>query len=160
MKSDRETYCKITNEDLKKKKLPEDQKLSKIVLRSKFEFGRSWTKLLCSSVTRMERRIKSLCQEHTLPRDDKGQLCKRVDRKRMHDAALSRTLKCAKQTENTAFEVKVPSFFEDQTTSWIRIVNGFEKYVREAMPNQEEERASGKGSWSRRRRQSSLLSIC
>ena len=33
---------------------------------------------------------------------------------------------------------------EDQTTSWIRIVNGVEKSVREAMPIQEGERASGK----------------
>ena len=41
-------------------------------------------------------------------------------------------------------EVKVPSFFEDQTTSWIRIVNGVEKYLKEAMPIHEEERASGK----------------
>ena len=35
-------------------------------------------------------------------------------------------------------------FFQDQTTSWIKTVNGVEKYVREAMPIQEEERASGK----------------
>ena len=53
--------------------------------------------------------------------------------------------KFARNTEDTAcVEVKVPSLFEDQTTSWIKIVNGVEKYVREAMPIQEEERASVK----------------
>ena len=36
-------------------------------------------------------------------------------------------------------EVKVLSLFEDQTTSWIRIVNGVEKYVRETMQIQGEE---------------------
>ena len=33
---------------------------------------------------------------------------------------------------------------QDQTVSWIRIVNGIDKFVREAMPIQEEEKASGK----------------
>ena len=41
-------------------------------------------------------------------------------------------------------EFQVPSWFEDPTTSWIRIMNGLEKYVSEAMSIQEEERASGK----------------
>ena len=49
----------------------------------------------------------------------------------------------AKHTEDTLLTLKVPSLFEDQTTSWIRIMNGVEKCVREAMPIQEEERASG-----------------
>ena len=39
---------------------------------------------------------------------------------------------------------EVPSLFEDQNVSWIRIASGVEKYVREAMPVQEEERASGR----------------
>ena len=41
-------------------------------------------------------------------------------------------------------EVQVQSLFQDQTVSWIRIVNGFDKFVREDMPIQEEEKASGK----------------
>ena len=49
-------------------------------------------------------------------------------------------IKFAKHTEDTALKLKLHL----QTTSWIRIVNGVEKYVREAMPIQEEERASGK----------------
>ena len=61
----------------------------------------------------------------------------------MHDSALSRTKVCKKHGKYSV-EVKVPSLFEDQTTSWIKIVNGVEKYVREAMPIQEEERASVK----------------
>ena len=53
-------------------------------------------------------------------------------------------MKVCKTLGRYSVEVKVPSLFEDQTTSWIRIVGGVEKYVREAMPIQEEEKASGK----------------
>ena len=41
-------------------------------------------------------------------------------------------------------EFQVQSLFQDQTVSWIRTVNGIDKFVREAMPIQEEEKASGK----------------
>ena len=40
-----------------------------------------------------------------------------------------------------SIEVQVQSLFQDQTVSWIRIVNGIDKFVREAMPIQEEEKA-------------------
>ena len=43
-------------------------------------------------------------------------------------------------------EVQVQSLFQDQTESWIRIVNGIDKLVREAMPKQEDGKASGKPS--------------
>ena len=38
----------------------------------------------------------------------------------------------------------VQSLFQDQTVSWIRILNVIDKFVREDMPIQEEEKASGK----------------
>ena len=44
----------------------------------------------------------------------------------MHDSALSGTSVCKKHGSYSV-EVKVPSLFEDQTTSWINIVNGVEK---------------------------------
>ena len=54
-------------------------------------------------------------------------------------------IKVCKTHGRYSVEVEVPSLFEDQTTSsGIKTVNGVEKYVREAMPFQEEERASGK----------------
>ena len=43
-----------------------------------------------------------------------------------------------------SIEVQVQSLFQDQTVSWNPIVNGIDKYVREAMPIQEEEKASVK----------------
>ena len=50
---------------------------------------------------------------------------------------------CNKQGRYS-IEVQVESLFRDQTVSWIKIVNGIHKFVREAMPIQEEEKASGK----------------
>ena len=52
-----------------------------IVLRSRFEFGRSWTVLLCSSVTQRSKESIFLQRIHVTSRG-KGNLCKRVDRKR------------------------------------------------------------------------------
>ena len=43
-----------------------------------------------------------------------------------------------------SIEVQVQSLFQDQTASWIRIVNGTDKFVREAMPIQGKEKPSGK----------------
>ena len=38
-----------------------------------------------------------------------------------------------------SFEVQVPSLFQDNTASWVRIVNGVHKYVTESMLTREEE---------------------
>ena len=38
-----------------------------------------------------------------------------------------------------SIEVQVPSLFQDNTFSWVRIVNGIDKYVTESMPNAKEE---------------------
>ena len=93
---------------------------------------------------RMERRI-NLYAENTRYLEMKRKIVQKGRSKAMHDSALSRTLKVCKTHGRYRFEVGVPSLFEEQTTSRIRIVNGVEKYVREAKPIQEEERASGKG---------------
>ena len=53
-------------------------------------------------------------------------------------------IKVCKTIGRYSVEVQVPSLLKGQTTSWIRILNGVEKYVREAMPIQEEEIAQGR----------------
>ena len=53
-------------------------------------------------------------------------------------------MKVCKKYGRHSVEVQVQSLFEDQTESWIRIVNGIDKFVREAVPIQEEEKASEK----------------
>ena len=109
-----------------------------IVLRSRFDFGRSWTILLCSSITERTEDpifIRGIC---TTSRRRIGKLYKRVDQKQ-------RTIRpCVggKGLQNNwriSVEVWILSLFDDQTTSWIKIVNRVEKYAREAMPIQEGE---------------------
>ena len=52
--------------------------------------------------------------------------------------------KVCNQYGRYSIEVQVQSLFKDQTESWIRIVNGIDKFGRETMPIQEEEKASVK----------------
>ena len=58
VKSDRETCCKKTSNDLKNCGRPKV-----IQLRSRFEISRNWTILLCSSVTKRKKQI-NLCAEN------------------------------------------------------------------------------------------------
>ena len=123
------------------KKLPADQKLSTLCAEASLnsvEIGQFFYAL--PSLNGAKNR--SFCRDYTLPRDEKENCAKGWIES---DARLGLVsdIKVCKTHGRYSVEV-VPSLFEDQTTSWIRIVNGVEKYVREAMPIQEEERASGK----------------
>ena len=86
---------------------------------------------------------RSFCREYTLPRGEKENCAKGWIESNARFGPVSDTKVC-KTHGRYSVEVQVPSSFEDQTTSWIRIVNGVEKYVREAMPIEEEERVSVK----------------
>ena len=88
MKSDRETYCKITSEDLKK--LPEDQKLSKLCSEAGLRSSRSWTIILCSSVTKRRRESISMQRIYVASRSRRNSYQKGGS-KAMYDLAQSRT---------------------------------------------------------------------
>ena len=141
MMSDRETYCKITSEDLKK--LPEDQKLSKLLCSEAglnlVEVGQFFYALPSPN----EAKNRSLCREYELPRDEDENCAKGWIGSDGRLGQIS-DIKVCNTYGRYSIEIQVPSSFEDQTTSWIRIVSGVEKYVREAMSIQEEERAMGK----------------
>ena len=78
-----------------------------------------------------------------MPRDEKENCAKGWIESDAPFGPVSDT-KVSKTHGRYSVEVKVPSLFEDQTISWVRIVNAVEKYVREAMPIKEEEKASVK----------------
>ena len=84
-----------------------------------------------------------LCREYTLTRDEEENCAEGWIESDARFGPVS-DIKVCKTHGRYSVEVKVPSLFEDQTTSWIKIVNGVEKYVREAMPIQEEEGAARK----------------
>ena len=137
MKSDRETCCKNTSNDLKKR-----TEVVQTMLRSRFEISRSWTILLCSSVTK--RNSKSILKPKILlPPNQEGTRIKGWIQSNVRFGPVS-DIKVSNKYGRYSFEVQVQSFFQDQTVSRIRIVSGFDKLVREAMPIQEEEKASWK----------------
>ena len=86
---------------------------------------------------------QSLCREYASPRDEeKNCINGWIGSNARFGPVLD--IQVCKAIGSYSGEVQVPSLFKDQTSSWIFIVNGVEKYVREAMPIQEEDRASGR----------------
>ena len=86
---------------------------------------------------------RSLCREYTMPRDQDGTRIKGWIQSNIRFGPVS-DIKVCSRNGRYSVEVHVQSLFQDQTVSWIRIVNGIHKFVREAMPIQEEENASVK----------------
>ena len=70
----------------------------------------------------------------------------RVDPKQCTIGLVSDIKKVCNDNGRYSVEVQVQSLLQDQTVSWTRIVKGIDKFVREAMPiqEQEQERASVK----------------
>ena len=96
------------------------------MFRSRFEISPNWTILLCSSVTTRRRTsIFMPSQEGTLI---KGWIQGNVRFGPVSD------IKVCNHNGRYSIEVQVQSLFQDRTVSWIRIVNGIDKFVREALP--------------------------
>ena len=86
---------------------------------------------------------RSLCRELLMPRDQEGTRIKGWIQSNVRFGPVS-DMKVCNHYGRYSIEVQVQPLFQDQTISWIRLVNGADKFVREAMPIQEEEKASGK----------------
>ena len=82
-----------------------------------------------------------LRREYTLPPDQKGTRIKGWVQSNVRFGPVSDIKVCNKHGRYN-IEVQVQSLFKDRTESWIRIVNGIDKFVREAMSIQEEVKAS------------------
>ena len=85
---------------------------------------------------------QSLCREYTMLPDEKGTRVKGWIRNNEGFGPFL-DVKVCNHDQQHSVEVQVRSWFEDQAVSWVRSVNGVDKFVREAMPTQEEEIASG-----------------
>ena len=69
-------------------------------------------------------------------------------------------IKVCYRDERCSIEVQVPSLFQDNTVSWVRIVNGVDEYVTESMPTaKEEDTASGKPIAKARPRQKPTVTL-
>ena len=140
MKSDRGTCCKKNEERFEK--LSEDQKLSRLCSEASLrlvQVGQFFNAL----PSPRGKANQSLCREYTMPRDQEGTCFKGWIQSNVRFGPVSDTKVC-NHNGRYSIEVQVPSLFHDYTVSWIRIVNGTDKFVREAMPIQEVEKASWK----------------
>ena len=69
-------------------------------------------------------------------------------------------MKVCYHDDRYSIEVQVPSLFQDNTVSWVRIVNGVDKHVTESMlTTKEEDMASGKPSATARPRQKPTVTL-
>ena len=123
-------------------RLSEDQKLSRLCSEAGLrlvEVGQ----FFCALPSPKGKEHQSLCRDFSMPRDQKGTKAKGGVQSNVRFGPVS-DIKVCNHTGTCSVEVQVQSLFKDQTEPWIRIVNGIDKFVGEAMPIQEEEKASGK----------------
>ena len=79
-----------------------------------------------------------------MPRNEKGTRFKRMASQEYEDRPVL-NMKVCYHDDRYSIEVQVPSLFQENTVSCVRIVNGVDKYVTESMPTaKEEDIASGK----------------
>ena len=135
-------YTQVKMEDAHKFfKIPKSE-CPDIWIRLPRQISRSWTILLCSSVIKRKRKSIFMPRTHDASRSRRNSH-QRVDPKHVRFGPVS-DIKVCIHYGRYSIEVQVRSLFQDQTVSWNRIVDGIDKFVREAMPIQEEEGASVK----------------
>ena len=144
MQADEERQGNLVQEyEQRFEKLSEDQKLSKLWSGAGLRLVES-EQLFYALPSPREEGNQSSCREYTMPRDQEGSRIKGWIQSNVRFGPAQGLKSFATTTEETASKFRVPSLFQDQPVSWIRKVNGIDKFVREAMPIQEEERASVK----------------
>ena len=110
--------------------LPDDQKLSKLCSDAGFlkEIGKGQFFITLDQEVFDE--MKTLCREYTLPRSEEAS---RVRGWILGNTKIGPVLdaKVCLHQERYGIEILIESLFRDRTVSWVRIVNGINKYVTE-----------------------------
>ena len=105
--------------------------------------------------------MQHLCREYTLPRNEEETRVRGGIRSKTRIGPVLNLEICYRH-EQYRYEVQVQvlSHFQDNTVSWVRIVNGVDRYVKESMPTAEEENtASGKPIAKARPRQKPAVTL-
>ena len=94
--------------------------------------------------------MQHLIREYTMPRNEKWTRIRGWILKNTRIGPVL-NIKVCYHDDRYCIEVQIPSLFQDSTVSWVRIVNGVDKYVTESMlTTKEEDIASGKTHcWSK-----------
>ena len=82
--------------------------------------------------------MQHLRREYTLPRNDEGTRVRGWIRSKTRIGPVL-NIKVCQRDEPYSVEVQASSIFQDNTVSWVRIVNGVDKDVTESMLTKEEE---------------------
>ena len=103
--------------------------------------------------------MQHLCREYTMPRNEKGTRIRGWILKNTRiDQVLNAKVCC--HDAPYCIQVQIPSLFQDNKVSWVRIMNGVDKYVTESMlPTKEEDMASGKPTAKARPRQKPTVTL-
>ena len=117
--------------------LSEDQKLSKLCSGASLKLVERGP-YFYTLETEEGQQMQHLCREYTMPRNEKGTRVKGWIRKNTRIGPILNKRVCYRD-EQYSVEVQVPSLFQDDTVSWVRIVNGVDRYVTESMPTAKEE---------------------
>ena len=101
-----------------------------------------------------------LCREYTLPRSDPRTRARRWIRRNTKIGPVLNIHVCHHE-DRYSVEIQVQSLFQDRTASWVRIVNGVEKYVTRTTETTEDEEhgASGKPIAKARPRMKSTITL-
>ena len=88
--------------------------------------------------------MQHLCREYTMSRNEKKTRVTGLVLKKMRNGPVLK-IKVCYHDDRKSIEVQIPSLFEHNAASWVRILNSVDKYVTESMlTKKEEDIASGK----------------
>ena len=141
MHSDGETWCKNTSEN--------SNKCQKTRNYPKYVLMRVWSLSKQDNTsapldTKEGKQMQHLCREYTMPRNEKGTSTRGCILENMRIRHVL-NMKVCYHTDQYSIEVQIPSLFEDNWASWVRIVIGVDEYVTESMLTEtQEDVASGK----------------
>ena len=114
--------------------LPEDQKLSKLYCDAGLKIVEKGQFFITLDEEEGPDEMKNLCREYTLPRSEEAS--------RVRGWILGNTkvgpvldVKVCLHQRRYGIEILIESLFRDRTVSWVRIVNGINKYVSETSQN-------------------------
>ena len=134
MHSNGETQC--NKNERKFEQLAEDGKLSKLCCAGLklVEKGQYF----CTLDTEDGQQMQHLCREYTMPRNERETRVKRWILKNTRIGPVLNIKVCC-HDDRYSVEVQIQSLFEDNTFSWVRIMNCVDTYVKESMLTKKEE---------------------
>ena len=127
--------------DRKLEQLSEDQKLFKLCSDTGSKVAETRQDFHTLDTERLQK--KDLYREYTMPQNEKRTRIRRWMFKNMRIGPVLNIRVCFRD-DRYSIEVQIPPLFEDNTVSWVRIVNDVDRYVTESIVITNEENTTSK----------------